>query len=289
MGLYENIDRMWFGTEQKMGWIDTPETGADVSSIGQSANATLQNGGGTARNSWDSHKVFQFSWGTGASPSMVSLLQAYRNGSYGRGLLYFYDPMFYQTNVLPKRWADPSMAVNYEAEPIVPDANPVGVPQVATSNNYPVIGASYTLPAGYSSQTDGSELFLPIPEGFTLVLGAVYSGVGQVYARTNSGITALTPVGLADQQVANASFSDVPWVRLGIRNTTGAASALTIVGMTARLASQPTSDLLMGPWMSGEGHSGCRFQASPTVINYNGVNGGQIGLSANFQEVGAWE
>lgn len=289
MGLYENIDRMWFGTEQKMGWIDTPETGADVSSIGQSANATLQNGGGTVRNSWDSHKVFQFSWGTGASPSMVSLLQAYRNGSYGRGLLYFYDPMFYQTNVLPKRWADPSMAVNYEAEPIVPDANPVGVPQVATSNNYPVIGASYTLPAGYSSQTDGSELFLPIPEGFTLVLGAVYSGVGQVYARTNSGITALTPVGLADQQVANASFSDVPWVRLGIRNTTGAASALTIVGMTARLASQPTSDLLMGPWMSGEGHSGCRFQANPTVINYNGVNGGQIGLSANFQEVGAWE
>lgn len=289
MGLYENIDRMWFGTEEKMGWIDTPQTGADVSSVGQSASATLQNGGGTGRNSWDSHKVFQFSWGTGASPSMVSLLQAYRNGSYGRGLLYFYDPMFYQTNVLPKRWADPSMAVNYEAEPIVPDANPVGVPQVSTSNNYPVTGASYTLPAGYSSQANGSELFLPIPEGFTLVLGSVHSGGGEVYARVNSTIIPIPPLGLSDQQVTNQSYSGIPGIRIGVRNTGASATTLTLVGMTARLASQPTSDLLMGPWMSGEGHSGCRFQGNPTVINYNGVNGGQIGLSANFQEVGAWE
>ncbi|AXC37911.1 hypothetical protein SEA_JACKO_53 [Microbacterium phage Jacko] len=44
-----------------------------------------------------------------------------------------------------------------------------------------------------------------------------------------------------------------------------------------------------GPWKSGEGHGGCRFVGNPTVINYNGVGGGQIGLSAVFQEVGAWE
>lgn len=289
MGLYENIDTMWFGTEEKMGWIENPQTGADVSSLSQSANGILENGGGTVRNSWDSHKVFQFSWGTGASPALVSLLQGYRNGSYGRGLLYFYDPMFYQTNLLPKRWADPSMAVNIEAEPIVPDVTPVGVPQVSTSNNYPIVGASYTLPAGYSSQTNSSELFLPIPPGFTLVLGASYSGGGDVYARTNAGVTVLPRLGLSDQQVASTSFTGVPWVRLGVRNTGSSASAITIVGMTARLASQPTSDILAGPWMSGEGHSGCRFQGNPSVINYNGVAGGQIGLSAVFQEVGAWE
>lgn len=289
MGLYDNIEQMWFGTEQKMGWVETPQTGADVSSIGQSASATLQNGGGTVRNSWDSHKVYQFSWGTGASQSLVSLLQGYRNGSYGRGLLYFHDPMYYATNLLPKRWADPSMAVNFEGEPLVPDANPVGVPQVSTANNYPVTAASYTLPAGYSSANNGTELFLPIPPGHTMVLGAAYSGAGEVYARTNSGITALPQLGLADGQVASLSYSDVPWVRLGLRNTGASAATVTISGMTARLSSSPTSDLLMGPWMSGEGHSGCRFQSGPTVVNYNGVSGGQIGLSAVFQEVGAWE
>lgn len=45
----------------------------------------------------------------------------------------------------------------------------------------------------------------------------------------------------------------------------------------------------LGPWMSGEGHSGCRFQGNPTIVNYNGVGGGQLGLSAIFEEVGAWE
>lgn len=291
MDLYDNnpVDRMWFGTEQKMGWIETPQTGADVSSIGQSANAVLESGGGTVRNSWDSHKVYQFSWGTGATPNMVSLLQSYRNGSYGRGLLYFHDPMFYSTNLLPKRWADPSMAVNFEAEPLIPDVWPTAVPVVSTSNNYPVNAASYTVPSSYSSQTNGTEHFIPIPTGMTLVLGAVYSGGGEVYARTNSGITPLPALGISDPQVANQSYSDVPWVRIGVRNLGPSATTLTVVGMTARLASQPTADLMIGPWMSGEGHSGCRFQGNPTVINYNGVNGGQIGLSAILQEVGAWE
>lgn len=291
MDLYDNnpVNRMWFGTERKMVWIETPQTGADVSSVGQSANATLQNGGGTVRNSWDSHKVFQFSWGDGATQSLVSLVQGYRNGSYGRGLLYFHDPMHYLTNLLPKRWSDPSMAVNFEAEPIVPDANPTAVPQVATANNYPMDAASYSLPAGYSSEANSSELFMPIPPGMSMTLGAVYSGPGTVYARTQAGTVDLTPLGLADANVTNLVISGQPWVRMGLRNTSGSAANITIGGMTARLAESVTSDAIIGPWFSGQGHSGCRFQADPTVINYNGVGGGQIGLSASFQEVGAWE
>lgn len=289
MGLYENIEQMWFGTERKMVWIETPQTGADVSSLGQSATAVLQNGGGTVRNSWDSHKVFQFSWGDGASQSLVSLIQGFRNGSYGRGLLYFHDPMYYRTNLLPKRWSDPAMAVNYEAEPIVPDVNPSAVPQVSTANNYPMDAASYTLPASYSSEANSSELFIPIPPGMSLALGAVFSGTGSVYVRTQAGITNLTPLGLADANVTNYVVSGQPWARLGFRNTTGSASNLTVGGMTARLASTITADVTAGPWYSGQGHSGCRFQGDPTTINYNGVSGGQIGLSAIFQEVGAWE
>lgn len=259
MGLYENIDRMWFGTEQKMGWIETPQTGADVSSASQSANATLQNGGGAVRNSWDSHKVYQFSWGNSASPSMVSLLQAYRNGSYGRGLLYFHDPMYYSTNLLPKRWADPSMAVNFEAEPLVPDANPTAVPVVSTENNYPVNAAQYTLPANYSSQTNGTEHYIPIPPGMTLLVGSAHSGGGQVYVRTPSRTTVLAPLTLSEENVVNVVVSGEPWARIGIRNPSSSPTTLALTGMTARLSQyavaggETTTNSFTNPSFEGAG------------------------------------
>lgn len=289
MGLYDNIDKMWFGTERKAMWIDTPNTGADASSVGVSVASNLLNGGGYVRNSWDSNKQYQFSWGESASQELVSAIQAYRNGSYGRGLLYFLDPMYYRTNVLPKRWSDPAMAVNYEAEPLVRDANPRATPQVSTQNNYPIDAATYTLPAGYSSEADGTELYLPIPPGFSMVLGSVHSGGGEVYYRTQAGTTPLTPMALDDAMVTNTVITDQPWVRLGVRNTGASPTAITLGGMTARVALTVTADLTVGPWYSGEGHSGCRFDGDVTVINYSGVAGGRIGLAANLKEVGAWE
>lgn len=288
MDLFDNVEKMWFGTERKMMWIDTPNTGAGASSLGAFAESNLLNGGGYARQSADSHAEYQFSWGESASQSLVSTMESYRNGSYGRGLLYFSDPMYYRTNILPKRWADPSMAVNFEAEPLVRDANPSAVPQVDTDNSYPVDAASYLLQSGYSSQADGSELFIPIPPGFTLALGAVFSGSGAVYVRTPAGITNLTPLGLASPMVTNYTVTGQPWARLGLRNT-GATGSLTIGGMTARLATTVTSDVTAGPWYAGKGHSGCRFSGDPTVVNYSGAAGGRIGLALNLKEVGAWE
>lgn len=235
MGLYDNPTRMWFGTEQKMGWIETPQTGADVSSLGMSSEETLASGGGYVRNSWDSHKVYQFSWGDSATPSMVSLLQAYRNGSYGRGFLYFHDPMYYATNLLPKRWADPSMAANFEAEPLIPDVWPTAIPVASTSNNYPVNAASYPVPANYSSQANSSEHFIPIPEGMILILGAVYSGSARLYVRTPAGVTDLAPMASGESAVVNTAIRDQPWARIGIRKV-GVAGSIVITGMTARLA-----------------------------------------------------
>lgn len=292
MGLFDNRERMWFGTEQKSGWIPTPNTGADVSSSGMTAEADLLNGGGYVRNSWDSHKTFQFSWGESASPALVSLMQAYRNGSYGRGLLYFHDPMYYHTNLLPKRWADPSMAVNFEAEPIIPDVWPTGTPVVSTSADYPVNAAVYSVPAGYSSQTNATEHFIPIPTGMSLLVGAVYSGPSTLYARTAAGVTDLTPLTTSDAQVVNLEISGEPWAMLGVRNTGGSAADITITGITARLTDTGgtplTSEIANTPWMTGEGHSGSRFVGNPVVVNYSGVDGGQIGLSCVFKEVGAW-
>lgn len=291
MALFSNTEFMWFGTEERMGWIITPNTGADVSSIGNSSSVVLQNGGAASRQSWDSSKLFQFSWGDTANHLLVSLLQAYRNGSYGRGLIWFHDPMHYETNLLPKRWADPSMAVNREAEPLVPDTFPTSSPIGASANNYPVQAASYALPANFSSETAGLEQYIPIPAGMSLVVGASYSGAGQVYVRTPAGITVLPqlPVtGPVATTVINAE-----WARIGIRNTTAAVASISLVGMTARLSNPIATGgnpaaVGAGPWYSGEGHSGCRFESDPVIVNYNGVDGGQLGLSASFREVGAW-
>lgn len=291
MALFNNPEFTWFGTEEKMGWIITPNTGADVSSAGNNSTVVLQNGGAASRQSWDSAKRFQFSWGETANHLMVSLLQAYRNGSYGRGLIWFHDPMHYETNLLPKRWADPSMAVNQEGEPLLPDTFPSSTPVTATENNYPVRSADYTLPASFSSETAGLEQFIPIPQGMSLVVGASYTGTGQVYLR-GPGVDVVLPQLPLNGPVATTVVNG-PWVRLGLRNPTAAPVQISLVGLTARLSAPAESGgnpgaTGAGPWYSGEGHSGCRFDGDPTIINYNGVDGGQMGLSANFVEVGAW-
>lgn len=290
MALFNNDAFMWFGTEQRMGWIITPETGANVSASGLFTQAGLQNGGAAVRHSWDSAQSYSFSWGESESKAMVTLMQAYRNGSYGRGLIYFLDPLHFDTNLLPKRWADPSMAVNYEAEPLVRDVFPTAVASSGAANGYPLNSASYQLPANYNAETAGTELFIPIPEGHTLLLGAAYSGAGQIYARTSTGANITLPQLPTSGPVATTVIN-AQWVRLGIRNPNAAVANIVISGMTARVGTvseASTGDLGLGPWRSGNGHSGCRFVADPQVVNYNGIDGGQFGLTANFQEVGAW-
>lgn len=295
MALFNNPEFMWFGTEDRMGWIITPNTGADASSIGNNSTVGLLNGGSSIRHSWDSSKSYQFSWGETANQTLVSLIQGYRNGSYGRGLIHFHDPMHYSTNLLPKRWADPSMAVNTEAESLIPDMSPTATNVGASQNNYPVTAANYLVPARYSSQTAGMEHFIPIPEGMSLILGAAYvngAGSSRVYYRTPTTALGLLPLLTTTSRVAGTLVNGT-WARIGIRNPTATADPLTIYGMTARLIPYTTDPAAIsqygeGPWYSGQGHSGCKFDGDPQVINYNGIDGGQMGLSANFREVGAW-
>lgn len=290
--LFFNRDLMWFGTEERMGWIETPQTGADVSSVGFSASATNLQGGGYVRNSWDSHKVHGFSWGESAPLSLASLIQSYRDGSYGRGLIWFHDPMYYQVNILPKRVADPSMALNYEAAPLIRDLWPRSTPTATNVNQLPVQTAIYDVPNSYSAQTAGDEIFIPIPPDFTLNVGAIYSTAhanANLYYRTPAGTTTITALGVDAANIVPQSITGQPWVRIGLRNTSGATRAVSITAITARLVPPGEAAENAGPWMKGHGHSGCRFQGDVSTINYNGVGGGQVGLSCTLVETGAWD
>lgn len=289
MATFENVEYMWFGTEARMSWVETPQTGAEVGSIGMGAEGVLLNGGGFARNSWASHKRYEFSWGDSADLRLASKIQGYASGTFGRGLIYFHDPMYYETNLLPKFWADPSMAVGFEAPSIVRNVDPTGSPLAANANDYPALSATYVLPSGYNSQTAGLELFIPIPPDMALVVGASYSGTPNVYVRSGAGTVNLPRLTLGGN-VTSTVVVGQPWARLGFSGT----GALTLNGMTARLipalqAGAVPVEITQGPWMSGEGNTGCRFNGKPTLVNYNGVLGGQVGLAASLIETGAWE
>lgn len=304
MGLFNNRENMWIGTRDeqtgasRMFWVETPNTGADVSHQGQSAEATLLNGGGYARESWDSHKRFQFSWGESASPRLASQIQGLRNGSYGRGLIYFVDPMQYGLNVLPSRWADPSMAINYEAPSIAPNVDTTGIAATLTALLLPARAAQLNLPANYNSVNIDGGILVPVPPGHQVTFG--WNG-GRTNANSGiriatSGITGITN-GLVDPLPSNgAALTNVVgtagsaggFVRLYVI-TDASTSLLTINGMTMRIFEPGMAVDTSGPWTSGEGHSGCRFVGSPTLVNYNGVDGGRMGLSCTLKEVGSWE
>ena len=137
---------MWFGTKDYARFIETPLTGAEVSPAAWSASGTLLNGGGYALNSFGSHKEYNFSWRQSSARESAQLMKSFFDGSFGRGKIYFQDPLTLTTNVLPARWADPSITANFEGPSLVPGVDPstvsAGDPGVLQT---PVNSAQYNL------------------------------------------------------------------------------------------------------------------------------------------------
>lgn len=153
---------MWFGTKDYAQFIRTPQTGADVSPQAWGSSGTLLNGSGYAFNSFNSHKEYSFSWGASAAREAAQTMKSYFDGSFGRGKLHFVDPLTYSTNVLPARWADPSITADFEGPQLVPGVDPYTVP---TSNfqwlRLPVRTAVFDLD---SVQPVANTVFLPEAE-----------------------------------------------------------------------------------------------------------------------------
>lgn len=294
-------NNLWFGTEDRMGWFPTPNRGANTSPTGWGDGGTLLTGGGYQLGSFGSHKQYVFEWPRSSSRRVAQLMKSYADGTYGRGLIYFVDPLIYKTNLFPAMWADPSMGLGYEGTSLVYGLDPTSLPTSGwATNDLPVRSAYYDL----SSTTSGwrgkeDAVFIPIPEGHTLHLGAIYSstGTGGALYRTqasNGGLGAiqtLTPMATSTTNLVSASETSSNagvWVWIG--RTSSAASTITLTALTARLTkdSRPDPSIGDGPWVGGQGHSGCRFEGKPTYINNGPLGEGQIGFAASFREVGSW-
>ena len=296
--------KMWFGTKEHLEWIDTPLSGADVSSAGWEANGSLLNGGGWGYASFGGHKNYNFSWSNASARAAASKMEAYRRGSYGRGLIYFHDPLTYDTNILPAHWADPSMALGGEAPSLVPGKFPVDIATPANTLNLPIRGARYDFESGDDRGYPGESksLFIPVPPGYNLRMSAAYvaqnTNLGVYWAGVSAvGVgpaTRLAPSQLEDPSSFPATLltPGLTGVRIWVGRSDTSTGALSLYGMVARLIPAPrdvtSAPARQGKWAPGDGHSGCVFSGFPTRVNLSGVNGGQVGYAATFREVGAW-
>lgn len=318
---YDTRKNFWLEVEDGWrGWIETPLRGADSSPTGWATDGTLANGGGYAVNSWGSHKRYTFEWPQSSARESAQFIKTLRDGSYGRGLIHFIEPTLYDQNVLPARIADPSMAVGNEGASMVYGLDPSSVETSnAAANHLPFRSAYYNLvntPAGYRGDAD--SVYVSIPEGHTLYLGAFhqYTGTGGIFARPvnlngTQGEDVRIPALTNDVPSAtiSATFEGIRGVRIWLGKTGTGVASVTAAGLIGKFG--PAGELGIfgyteGPygqteyggrlappivfdgWMGGMGNSGCRFVGTPTFINNTGLNGGTVGFSATFAEVGSW-
>lgn len=237
--------QMWFGTINRMRWVPVPLRGANMSPIGWNEGGTLLNGGGYEDHSIGSHKEYMFEWRDTSSREAAQVMKSYRDGTFGRGLLYFIDPLIYDRNILPAHWADPSMGIDNGARSLVAGIHPTGITTVdGDAQDLPVTSAVYdlaTIDEGYRGEYE--SVFIPIPPDMTLLLGSQHSATGSgailVAVADADGTVgteeALVPLGNDSTVMVNSSVTGEYGVRIWVGKTAPGAATVTIAAMTARL------------------------------------------------------
>lgn len=324
MGYY-TVNDFEFGTIGYRLDLPVPLRGMTNDPSGWGETATYLNGGAAVRNSFDSHKNYTMEWRDSSAPRAAQLVKSFADGTFGRGLMYFHDPVTYLHNVLPARWADPSMSVGYEGRSLVYGLNPSSIPTSSPRTNLlPAQSALYTMgPETRGGYREEDSLFVPVPNGQALLLAAFYTGpetAGVYYAPVDELGNAGSPVRIdptpneSEGLFVNSGLSGVTGVRIWVGKETDAETAsVTLTAMIARLVNQSWIPALLGyglvpygsgpygggggplyrqaalgPWVGGMGHSGCRFVGKPTFTTYTSRYGGQVGFAASLTEVGDW-
>jgi len=294
------VTKMIFGTINSLRWITPALSGANMGSEGWAAEGTTLNGQGFVRNSRGSHKEYLFEWGIGSPLLAAQLMKSYRDGVYGDGPYYFVDPNIYNKNVLPARWAFPGMVTNDEGPSHVDGVQPDSIFTSGwQTNDLPTTGAQYDLSATTAGYRDDFQtVFIPIPPGFTLHLGAFYSktGTGGVFVSPVSSLgavgaaVALTELAVGATEIVADTFSGGAGVRIWFGRSTTTASTLTVRALIGRLiptAQTPSIAFLEGPWIGGMGNAGCKFVGVPTMTATSSFDGGMAGYAVTLKEAEA--
>lgn len=279
--------KMWFGTFHHAEFIDCPTVGSDFSPSAWGSGGGYLSGGGYEVGSPDAHKVSSLSWSAASSIPAAARLQAYRDGAYSvdpGDLFYFHDPLSYAVNILPKRWAQPSLMVRTKRPWAVGEVPGPGV------RGLPLTGAHIVAGSTDPTAPGPGVLWIPIPPGMTLdiAVNQVGSLGNGVFTRTISTSGALGGAssfsGDSRKGFTGFNYRGILLYFKGEFDVFGIRATLSGLGTALPSDFQGIS----WKWHSGMGHSGSRFTGPPTYVPTNGVAGGMASFSATFREVGDW-
>jgi hypothetical protein len=276
---------MWFGTRDYAQFIPMPKVDSDMSKFGWNNRIDFLNGGTSIARSKTSHKEYNFGWPL-QGRDKLRIVSDFADGIYGDGPFYFIDPFAADKNILPQYWAVPMLG-GYDGPLLAGTTNPTLTTTTSNTNKYPVKSATYTL-AG----TTNKELYIPIPTGYSLYLGAHGTATGTaavtikpVVSGTTYGTTSnLTLLLETSTTRVNATVSGASYTG-AIISLTGTGT-ITLSGLIGQILPTGTT-AATGSFISGQGNSGCEFEIQPTLQNYS-VGMDLVGMSAKLVEVGAW-
>lgn len=166
------MKKMYFGTKERMTWVNCPAVDVDLSRGEWITEGIYLNGGAYVRRTQSGHKRYAFSWNLASQEDAYDIVD-YAEGLYGNGLIYFYEPFAMNTNVLPQVWATPRLARDNGVS-LVRGKRPTLTPTAPNSLKYPTQSAVYTL----NNESEFDSLYLPVPPDHTLHIGAHGSATG---------------------------------------------------------------------------------------------------------------
>lgn len=288
---------MYFGTKDRMDWIPCPAVDRPASLQSPSGTLEYENGGAFVRRQYAGHRNYELTWNF-LPNAEAEKIEAWAQGTWGKGPYYWIDPMIAKGNMLPMDWAFPG-SVHLGAAPLVPmdvtNANP------PSGYEGPLRGVQYSTTSAFISGSP-RQVFLPIPPDHTLTFASRASQLGiglsvRTYAVGSSNPGAVRQIASAPgygylEKFRGDVIRGVEISTMVIPGSTGTRS-ISIYGMSATLQtglhSQPNPVTLadIPAWTPGIGHSGCEFTEHPERVDYSAALD-KVGVTANLKEVGSW-
>ena len=265
--------KIWFGTDEKMQWINCPSTNIQRNRVKWSDSGGYLNGGAFVKQSPYSHLKYNINWNLMDSVEAAKIM-SYYDGMWGEGVVRFIDPFASKSNVLPLHWSVPRLCINNGAPTLGTTGSAVtgSTTKYNTIPNTPSTSAAFQMPA-FSAVS--KALVVPVPEGYNFYFGysASVASVQVNNVTVNPHATAMT----------TNTYTNPGTVTLRIGRAT--AGPATINRMTGVIAKTPPT---YTEFRQGEGNNGVRFDGPPSRTGYSSALDLES-VSASFTEVGSWE
>lgn len=282
---------MYLGAKANMKWVPAPLTGPDLTPGQFVTEGEFYRGSSSLWQSVAGARKYPYEFGLKTNSEINHLLNT-ASGAYGRDV-YFLDPFAMNTNILPIHWSQPWMAAYGTPNLMGKDKYKQAV--TATTSNtfdYPTLSAVVGADSGNAawSPTQSLTLWIPVPSGYTFHYGAHSNNISanDVYVGiTPDGGSEVKPTLLGNNTSVLTNYTYTPGSNSGVtlKLNGNPASTSYLSGLIAQILPTGTP-APTGSFISGKGHSGCRFVGPVSPVGVSTYYGQQY--SVTMKEYGNW-